>query len=164
MRGGALPAALSCVSLALALGFAPRRALTPAGATLVATAVLVSTVGQPQSWREPAFLFCWATVVTVAGSVHLPPRAWQQHGLSLVILFAVLVGAASASVIALEGRLTDLFPALALVALCLPVRCLIQRNLSIGIKVVASWIIAVAILAALLPLAPTPGYVPDHMQ
>lgn len=164
MRGGALPAALACVSLALALGFAPRRAVVPACGTLVATAVFVWSAGQLHAWHEAAFLFCWASILAIAASVHLPRSIWQRRGLPLAILFAVMTGAASASVVAFEGRRTDLYWALALALLCLPARWLVRRNLSIGIKVVASWIMAVAILAALLPLAPTPGYVPDHMQ
>ena len=164
MRGGALPAALACVSLALALGFAPRRAVVPACGVLVATAMLVSNLRQPQSWHEAAFLFCWGSIVLIAASVHLPRTIWERRGLSLATLFATLTGTASASVVAFEGRDTDLYLAFALVILCLPARLLVDRRLSIALKVVASWIAAVAILAALLPLAPTPGYVPDHMQ
>jgi len=39
------------------------------------------------------------------------------------------------------------------------------RNASIPVKVVSSWVIAVAVLAATLQLLPvTPGYLPDHLE
>jgi hypothetical protein len=40
-----------------------------------------------------------------------------------------------------------------------------NRRVSIALRVVASWLIAVAVLGALLHFLPvTPGYVPDHME
>jgi hypothetical protein len=42
---------------------------------------------------------------------------------------------------------------------------LIKSDRSIVIKIVASWLIAIAALAATLPfLSVTPGYLPDHME
>lgn len=164
VRGGALPSALLCVAFALALGFAPRRAIVPALLALVATALLASLANWPVAWREGAFIMCWLGVVAIATSVHLPPDVWQRHGLPTAVAFALLAGAASAAVTRFEGQPGDLARALGLGLLCFPARWLVARRFSIAIKVVASWLVAVAILAALLPLAPTPGYVPDHMQ
>ena len=41
---------------------------------------------------------------------------------------------------------------------------IVSRGWGIAVKVVASWLAAVAILATMLSLVPTPGYMPDHME
>jgi hypothetical protein len=47
----------------------------------------------------------------------------------------------------------------------LPAAWIANRRVLIALRVVASWLIAVAMLGALLQLLPvTPGYVPDHME
>ena len=43
-------------------------------------------------------------------------------------------------------------------------RPIVLRGWSIGLKVLASWLAAVAILATMVSLTPTPGYKPDHME
>ena len=53
-------------------------------------------------------------------------------------------------------------PAKALIAI--PANWLTQRKLDIIIKVVASWMIAIASLSLFVSLIPTPGYKPDHME
>ena len=58
----------------------------------------------------------------------------------------------------------DLADAFLLVLLFVPVWFLNNHGLGIAAKVAASWLVAVAILVALLPLIHTPGYVPDHMN
>jgi len=64
------------------------------------------------------------------------------------VLLAVLLCGAS-------GLLLSLFPA----------AWIADRRVLIALRVVASWLIAVAMLGALLQLLPvTPGYVPDHME
>ena len=68
-------------------------------------------------------------------------------------------------VIALAGAPIDLLASLPLALLCLPGAWLVSRRGSIAVKVAASWLIAVALLAISLQMAPvTPGYRPDHMD
>ena len=49
-------------------------------------------------------------------------------------------------------------------AILVPARLLLRTPLHLGLRIVASWLVAVSVLAAGLPLIPTPGYEPDHMQ
>jgi len=47
----------------------------------------------------------------------------------------------------------------------LPAVWTVDRRVLIALRVVASWLIAVALLGAMLQLIPvTPGYMPDHME
>ena len=40
-----------------------------------------------------------------------------------------------------------------------------SRGIALVLKVIASWLIAIAVLAALLHILPvTPGYLPDHLE
>jgi hypothetical protein len=55
--------------------------------------------------------------------------------------------------------------ALPCVLIFLPASWVAGRYGSIPVKVVSSWVIAVAVLAAALQLLPvTPGYLPDHLE
>jgi len=47
----------------------------------------------------------------------------------------------------------------------LPAEWTVDRRVLIAVRVVASWLIAVALLGAMLQFIPvTPGYLPDHME
>ena len=47
----------------------------------------------------------------------------------------------------------------------LPAAWIANRRVLIALRVAASWLIAVAMLGALLQFLPvTPGYLPDHME
>lgn len=47
----------------------------------------------------------------------------------------------------------------------LPAAWIVDRRVLIALRMVASWLIAVAMLGALLQFLPvTPGYMPDHME
>ena len=161
MRGGALPAALLCAAFGLLLAFAPRRALLPALALLAIVGIGVTWLPISGPLVEIAFLGCWGVLILTCVLVHLPRGvpAW------LAAVLAPLVGIAAGAVIAGDGARSDILRALPCVLLCLPARWIVARGWQIGIKVVTSWLIAVALLAALLPSATkTPGYVPDHMD
>lgn len=159
MRGAALPAALLCAALGLLLAFAPRRGVVGAVLALMAAALAASFVPVPERWVEAAFIGCWASVILLAASVHLPrvpaPLAWAA---------AIDAGLWAGFIIAAEGARADLARALPAVLIVLPARWMAGRGWRIPVKVVASWLIAVSLLAALLPTAATPGYVPDHMD
>ena len=160
MRGGALPAALLCAALAFALAFAPRRTGWIALGLAVVAGGIAATVAWPPGGHEGAFLAAWIGIAAMAGSVHL------RRGVSprLGIAFGAVTGLCAGAVTAYEGHAPDLARALPFLLLIVPARAIVDRGFPIAIKVAASWLIAVAILAALLPLAPTPGYVPDHME
>ncbi|WCT74446.1 hypothetical protein PQ455_04230 [Sphingomonas naphthae] len=161
MRGGALPAALLCVAFALMLAFAPRRVVLPAILLTAGAAVAGSflPIGGPSI--EIAFLACWAILILACALIHLPGGVPTWLALAL----APMAGLAAGAVIAGEGARTDLWRALPCLLLTLPARLILARGWQIAIKVVSSWLVAVALLAALLPqMAKTPGYVADHMD
>ena len=161
MRGGALPPSLLCAAFGLALAFAPRRCFAASLALLVAAALAASFATLPAEWDDAVFFGCWLSVIAAAVSVHLP----GGPGPRLALALAVNCGTWTGVVIAIAGARIDLAIALPCALLCLPGGWLVVRGRGIVIKVAASWLIAVAILAAALQFAPTtPGYKPDHMD
>lgn len=161
MRGGALPPALLAASLGFALAFVPKKAVAPAVAVFAGVAVAASLVKTSPGWTDAIFYACWASVIVTALAVHLrrtPP-------LAAVLAVSANAGLWAGAVIAAAGAPLDLVKSLPFVLICLPASWLIARRLGIAVKVVASWLIAVSVLAAALPtLTPTPGYVGDHME
>ena len=156
-----LPPALVSAALGLALAFAPRKARGASLLILMATAIGVSFAPLPQGWLEAAFLACWMSVVTSAASVHL------RDGVGLRAAFALSLNAGvwSGAVVAVGGSRLDLMKALPWVLVVLPAEWVVRRRASIVLKVVSSWLIAVAVLAAMLQFLPvTPGYLPDHLE
>jgi hypothetical protein len=124
-------------------------------------AIALALAPVPVQWLEGVFLGCWFSVAASAATVHLP------SGLSARGAFALSLNAGfwSGAVVALAGSGLDLLKALLCVLVLLPAALLIRWHAPIAIKVVTSWLIAVAVLAATLQFLPvTPGYLPDHMD
>ena len=162
MRGGALPPALLFAALGLSLAFASRRARVPGLVALLASVVAVSFTPVPQDWLEGVYLALWASVIATAASVHFVPRLAHP---SVAPALALNAGIWSSAVVRLSGSPIDLLHALPFVLILFPARWLVERYTAIPVKVVASWLIAVAVLAATLQLiAVTPGYLPDHLE
>ncbi len=161
MRGGALPPALLASALGLALAFAPRRTIPSSVVAFVGAAVAVSMLKPPPGWTDAIFYGCWGSVILTALLVHLR----RPMGLAATLPIAANAGLWAGGVIAAAGGPLDLLKALPWVLICVPASWLTARRLGIAIKVVASWLVAVSVLAAALPtLTPTPGYVGDHME
>jgi hypothetical protein len=115
----------------------------------------------PEIWLEGVFLGCWISVIVTAANVNFVrgPSQWVAVALSLN------AGLWASAVISLSGSRIDLLEALPCVLIFFPASWVVARYGSIPVKVVSSWIIAVAILAATLQLLPvTPGYLPDHIE
>lgn len=160
MRGGFLPPAILCTALGIALAFIPWRRALLAALLLVLVAILVWSLGPPARWIEPIFVGCWLSVIGNALLVHRPERL---PGI-LFPIAAANAGVWTGAVTAVSGRPRDLMIALPLVLLSVPGRPIVARGWAIGLKVLASWLTAVAILATMVSLTPTPGYKPDHME
>ena len=161
MRGGALPPALLAAALGFALAFVPKKAVLPSVAVFACVAVAASLVRITPAWVDAIFYGCWASVIVTALCVHIrkPPP------LVAVLALSANAGLWAGAVISVAGAPLDLAKSLPFVLICLPASWLIARRLGIAVKVVASWLIAVSVLAAALPtLTPTPGYVGDHME
>jgi hypothetical protein len=161
MRGGVAPPALLFLALGLALAFTPRRAWGPSLLALLATLGAGAFVHVPQTWLEGAFFGCWISVIATAASVHLGRGLNAQAAVALSINAAVWASA----VVSLSGSRLDLLKALPCVLIFLPAEWVVRRQASIPVKVMSSWVIAIAILAATLQLLPvTPGYLSDHVE
>ena len=161
MRGGALPPALLAAALGLALAFASPRNRGIGLGLFALVAITVSRLPWPRAGLDGVFLALWGSLVATAGSVHLPPR---RKG-ALALPLAANAGVWAGGVIAVTGAPGDLVAALPWALVALPGVCLAETRAAIALKVVASWLIAVAGLAALLPFLPvTPGYLPDHLD
>jgi hypothetical protein len=71
----------------------------------------------------------------------------------------------SGTVIALAGSRLDLLKALPCALVLFPAASGLGLRATIMTKTIASWLIAIAVLAATLQFLPvTPGYVPDHLD
>jgi hypothetical protein len=161
MRGGALPPSLLAAALAFALAFAPRKVVAPAIVLFASGFVCVGLAKLPGGWIDAVFYACWFSVIVTALSVHLPKGVAAPLALALAINAGLWAG----GVVSVAGVPLDIAKSLPWVLLCLPARWLVGHRLSVAIKVVSSWLAAVAILAAALPTTtPTPGYAPDHME
>jgi len=161
MRGGVVPPALLFVALGLALAFAPRSAWAPSLLALLATLGAFTFLPVPRDWLEGVFLGCWISVIATAASVHL------VRGLSgrVALALSLNAGVWASAVVSVSGSRIDLLRALPCVLILLPASWLVVRRTPIPVKVVSSWVIAVAVLAATLQLLPvTPGYLPDHLE
>lgn len=163
MTGGFLPAALIFAALGFALSFAPRRVRAPAllvAAIAASAATMLLQVPPDGSMAMFIYFACWASVVVAAASVHLPGGLPQPAA----VVLSLACGAAAGAVIAATGNLQDLAAAAPAALVILPASWLVASGRGIAVKVVTSWLIAIALLAAFLPITPTPGYAPDHMQ
>jgi hypothetical protein len=149
------------MALGIALAFSPRRAwaLNIALLLLSATAVVFASV--PHGCVEGVFLGCWMSVATTAAAVHAP-TGLNTRG---AVVLSINAGFWAGAMIALSGQRLNLVKTLPCVLVLLPAAFIIGRRAPIVVKVVASWLVAVAILAGTLQLlSVTPGYLPDHLD
>ncbi|MDI1365559.1 MAG: hypothetical protein PSX79_11960, partial [bacterium] len=132
------------------------------GAIIFGLAALgISVIELPPSTTDGIFLACWASILLTAATVHWP----RGRTFVAIALLSVNAGVWAGAVLAATGKPIDRLVALPVVLLCLPGAWLVSRHWGLGVKVLASWLAAVAILGASLPLlTPTPGYVADHME
>jgi hypothetical protein len=160
LRGATLAAALLCAVLGLSVSAYPG-ARTTSLVTLVASATAAAMIPLRSDFADAIFLGCWTSVVVTAVTVYLrrPPGSLGPFALSLN------AGCWSGAVIALAGSWPDLLKALPCVLLVFPAAWTVRRGATVAVKVLASWLIAVALLAVTLQLLPvTPGYLPDHID
>ncbi|MGC1729906.1 MAG: hypothetical protein WA747_11045 [Steroidobacteraceae bacterium] len=82
-----------------------------------------------------------------------------------VLALSLNAGFWTGAVIALAPSKVDLLEALPLSLCAWPAAWAHRRGQTIVLKVLASWLSAVAVLAATLQFLPvTPGYLPDHVD
>lgn len=159
VRGGFWPPALLFAALAFALAFVPARARLASLLVVVLSAGLISQISLPANWQEGVFIGCWISVIVAALAVHRK----DASALLPAVVLAVNTGFWAGAVTAIAGSGRDLLRSLPIVLLAFPAGWLVTHRGALAIKVLASWLIAVAILVAALPTVTTPGYVQDHM-
>lgn len=163
MMDGSLPMALLAAALGLALAFAPGRAGWLGVLGMAIAALIVGQITMAAALRPVAFAGLWISLAATALLVHAP-RLLRGAGAALVGLNAGLwIGSVAAT--AAPRDAAGLGLALLPAALALPVgRWLVDRGWGIAVKVAASWLLAVGLLAGLVSQTPTPGFAPDHMD
>ena len=160
MNAGFVPLALLCTALALALAKTPVK-LSAMAIFLLVIAVLLSFAVIPAAhWETPAMLGLWVSAAITALLAYLPrgiKGIW-------VLLVSVNAGLWLGVVAHSAGKEIGIASALPFALLFLPATWLLERQFGAVVKIAASWIVAVSILAFTVALTPVPGYAPDHME
>ena len=160
MNAGFLPLALLCAALGLALARTPTKTAILAVGALVVTSLLSFAVIPAVSREAPAMLALWMSAAVTAGLAYLPrgiDRGWA-------FLASTNVGLWTGVVAHSAGGGSGMASAWPFALLFLPAAWLLQKQLGAAIKIAASWIVAVSILAGMVAISPVPGYAPDHME
>jgi len=157
MISGALPAALSCVALGLALAFAApgvrRLALVALALSAAATSLLAPAAVSPE-----ALLILTCLAVLLSSAIGLIART--AH-IGVVGPLAAFTGA----VMGLGAMPAQSFVGVLLACLiAAPSAWVARRRERVVLRIAASWLLTVALLVAATPLVTTPGYTPDHME
>jgi len=161
MRSGILASALLFTALGLVLTFTPRRDWPTSAIALLAGIGAAGVLPYPRNWLEGAFLGCWISVSGTGAMVHL------GRGLAPLALVAMSLNAGfwGTAASAASGSKLAVLQALPCVLIFLPAAWLAAKFGPLPIKVVSSWVIVIAVLAATLQMLPvTPGYLPDHLE
>lgn len=146
-------------ALGLALSGPSRPAPWTALGLFATVAVLSSFVPIPADWRSHVATGAALSVTLSAACTYLP-RLPRYAGWALAANAGFWIGALVA------GQDNGVLLALMLpwALLVIPANLLSQRRARLAVQVVASWLIAVSILAAALPLVTVPSYTSDHME
>ena len=160
MNAGILPMLLLCATVGLLLSFGSQRVAWLGFVGLVASALILSLLTLPAEVSKQIFIGAWVSIIVTAAVTYLPPRLPSRWAIPLAINAGAWVGALAS----LSGRKHDLLLALPLSLIFVLGRWVVARGLALGVKVVASWMIAIATLSIFVSMTPTPGYEPDHMQ
>ncbi|MEO6248156.1 MAG: hypothetical protein ABIO85_06185 [Sphingomicrobium sp.] len=160
MNAGILPIAILFFALGLGLSFSPLRAALVAVAAMVVAAVALSYAPLPRAWLEAVFVGLWVSVIGSICLAYVPRRVPQ----SLAIAAGLNGGVWAGSLAGLATMRPGMVMVMPLVLSLFLGRAVVALRQPIAVKVVGSWVIAVATLAIFVSLTPTPGYQQDHMQ
>lgn len=160
MNGGIVPSLLLYATLGFLLSFTTQRIAWTGFAGVAVTAWISSLVTLPASLATFIFIGVWVSIILTAGLTYLPMAVARRWAIPLATVVGMLGGALTS----LTDRKGDLMLALPASLLFIPGRLIVARGYGLGIKIVASWMIAIALLSTFVSLTPTPGYEPDHME
>ncbi|MDQ3080490.1 MAG: hypothetical protein M3R03_10905 [Pseudomonadota bacterium] len=159
MNGGLVPLLLLSATIGLMLAFVANRqamiALLGFGiAAIVAFAVPIHFAS------NTVFAGLWLSMIAGVVLVYLPVARWSVLALPICLNAGFWLGAGAG----LSGDRLALLIGIFASFILFPARLLARGRLNIALKVVASWMIAIASLSLFVTLIPTPGYKPDHME
>jgi hypothetical protein len=160
--GGPVAAGLLLAVVAFALAFVGRR-IAIAGIAICALACVVTILVERVPTPPWVFAGCWSSLIVTAFLVYFPQglRRWPWLALPL----AANGGAWAALVVATEAAGSDALPILGTLALIIPASLCVARGWALAVRVVTSWLLAVALLVGAIPLLVVhPGYVADHRE
>lgn len=160
MNGGILPLLMMFATVGLALSLVGWRESVLALAAIALSALAVSLFPIPPRSSTIVFAGLFLSTIVTATLLYLP-RAWPRPW---TIPVALNAGGWAGALASLSEMRSALWLALPLCLLCIVGRWVNQRGLGIGLKVVASWMIAISSLSLFVSMMPHPGYVPDHME
>jgi hypothetical protein len=163
MRGAALPAALLAAATGMVLGHLPAGRARAGAVAFCVVAALIALAPLPPLNDDVLFTGCWLSVLGSAALLHWPGRLLRFPRIADLAV-AVNAGVWAGLAPHVGGGPVKLLPALPLILVMVPTRLALRAGWGVAVRVAASWLIAIAGLEALLPLIPTPGYRPDHMD
>ncbi|MDQ3074302.1 MAG: hypothetical protein M3Q88_01640 [Pseudomonadota bacterium] len=159
MNGGIVPLLLISATVGLILAFAPLR-MAVYGLLAFAGAAMLGYMGPKLFPLGAVFIGLWLSVVGTAVLAYLPVARWRIALVPVTINDGLWLGACAA----MTSTAAGLFAGILTILLVFPAKWLVERQFAIVIKVIASWMIAIASLSMFVSLMPTPGYEPDHME
>ena len=158
-----LPAVLVAAAFGIAIANVRSEWLWSSIVVFVASAAIVAFAPIPAVWNERTYLACWIVIVACSAGVHLSNAVRAR----VMVVLALAAGATGGAVAgAANAHAYAIVASLSLIATTtsLASRAVAQR-VPLAPKVVSSWLMAVALLAATLQMLPvTPGYLPDHLE
>lgn len=159
MNGGIVPLLLLGFTIGLMLVRTPMRPALLALAGFAVAALATFLLRLPIA---PGAIISglWVVMIAAGITLFLPPRPIAITTLPLALAGGFFLG----NWTLLGGDISGLMLAVALAALCLPAQSFGANRFDIVLRVVASWMIAIAALSLFVSLIATPGYEPDHMD
>ncbi len=154
-----VPAAMVFAALGLMLAFVPRKTAAASIALAVVLALAASQSNLAATTNDAAIMLCWTVVSVLAVRTYWPRAEARLNNLAL----SAIAGIFSGTAIAASAAPSTLWQPLLASVIIVPATLAVDRGYAVVARVVASWLVAVAILAALLPyVVAHPGYVPEH--
>ena len=160
MTGANWLPALLMIATAFALAIAPARFRWPALLAFVASGLAAALFTYPEWGNQVMLAGAWLSVIATALAVYRKPDVALAIPLVLGINAGFWLGAVT-TIVDNDRALVRIVP---LILLVVPAGWLVARRVSIVLKFLASWLVAIAILIMALPMVTTPGYVEDHLE
>jgi hypothetical protein len=156
-----LPAVLVAAAFGIAIANVRPEWLWSSIVVFVASAAIVAFAPIPAVWNERTYLACWIVIVACGAGVHLSNALRAR-----VMVVLALAAGATGGAVAGAANAHAIVASLSLIATTTSLASrAVARRVPLAPKVVSSWLIAVALLAATLQMLPvTPGYLPDHLE